>query len=225
MSTPPKRRPRGRPRDDEKREAIMAAAFTLFAEHGFEGVGLETVAARAGVSRKTVYGHFGDKAGLLKAIILSKTRRVDVPPAVLPGKDIREQLIAYGAFGLRAIYSEGNRALDQLITREVTRDPALARGVYRSGPMATQKFIAGLMRSAIDRGELSPSTDAWRAAGDFMSLLGNTLTTRSLLGLFSTLTKKEAQASAEHAADMVMCYYGARSGTVSPEKTAAEGTE
>lgn len=71
-------RPRGRPAKDarsveETRAAIRAAALTLFAEHGFEGVALRDIAARAGVEHSLVRYHFTDKATLwreaLRALI------------------------------------------------------------------------------------------------------------------------------------------------------------
>ncbi|HXF97837.1 MAG TPA: helix-turn-helix domain-containing protein [Gaiellaceae bacterium] len=47
------------------RTAALEAARDLFGAEGYHGVGLERVAKRAGVSRQTIYLHFGSKAGLL----------------------------------------------------------------------------------------------------------------------------------------------------------------
>ncbi len=54
------RRP-GRPKDPAKREAILDAAQRLFYARGVGPVGLEDVAGTAGVSRMTLYSHFGGK--------------------------------------------------------------------------------------------------------------------------------------------------------------------
>ncbi|WP_420884083.1 TetR/AcrR family transcriptional regulator [Micromonospora sp. CPCC 205547] len=65
----PRRRP-GRPRRDETRdtrEAVLAAATTLFAQRGFDAVGLREVAAAAGVDVATVSHHTGTKAQLYDA--------------------------------------------------------------------------------------------------------------------------------------------------------------
>ncbi len=56
-------------------ERILDAARSLFAEVGFHGVGLEEVARRADVSRKTVYYQFGSKRGLLEAVVADAERR------------------------------------------------------------------------------------------------------------------------------------------------------
>ncbi|MCX5064904.1 TetR/AcrR family transcriptional regulator [Micromonospora lupini] len=67
--TMPRRRP-GRPRRDETRptrEVVLTAATALFAERGFDAVGLREVAAAAGVDVATVAHHTGTKAALYEA--------------------------------------------------------------------------------------------------------------------------------------------------------------
>ena len=41
----------------------------MFVEDGFHGVGLEDLARRAGVGRKTIYYQFGSKLGLLESLV------------------------------------------------------------------------------------------------------------------------------------------------------------
>ena len=48
---------------------VREAARTLFAAHGYAAVGLEQVAAAAGVTRGAVYHHFGSKDRLLAAAL------------------------------------------------------------------------------------------------------------------------------------------------------------
>ena len=62
----------------QTRERILEAARSLFAEAGFHGVGLEEVARRADVSRKTVYYQFGSKRGLLDAMVTDAEQRADL---------------------------------------------------------------------------------------------------------------------------------------------------
>jgi AcrR family transcriptional regulator len=49
------------------REAILDAAMALFAEHGFDGVTISDIAARAEVGRTTFFRYFTDKQELLFA--------------------------------------------------------------------------------------------------------------------------------------------------------------
>lgn len=51
------------------RTALIEAGRTLFAKHGFAGVGTETLVRKAGVSRGALYHQFGDKTGLFADVL------------------------------------------------------------------------------------------------------------------------------------------------------------
>ena len=61
----------GRPKDLEKRAAILEAAMALFPERGYEGVSMDAIAQQAGVSKLTVYNHFADKEALFAAAVIT----------------------------------------------------------------------------------------------------------------------------------------------------------
>ena len=71
-------------RASKTRAAILDAARTLFEEHGYFGVGLETVAGKAGISRQAIYLHFASKADLLRALH-ERVNAQDVAPAFEQG--------------------------------------------------------------------------------------------------------------------------------------------
>src|SRR5215204_2492071 len=54
---------------EDTRQRIIAAAQALFAEAGYPNVSLDDIAARAGVSRQTIYVQFGAKNGVLRAVV------------------------------------------------------------------------------------------------------------------------------------------------------------
>jgi AcrR family transcriptional regulator len=66
----PARRGRGRP-SAGAREAILAAALELVSTDGLSRLTTKEVARRAGVSEASVFYHYGDKVGLLQAVILA----------------------------------------------------------------------------------------------------------------------------------------------------------
>ena len=88
VPTPRKRRKEARPAE------LMAAALSLFVEKGFSATRLDDVAARAGVSKGTLYLYFDNKDALFKAVIQE---------GILPVVAEHEQIAAQhngGSFGL-----------------------------------------------------------------------------------------------------------------------------
>jgi AcrR family transcriptional regulator len=53
----------------DNRTAILDSALSLFAERGYDGVGVQEVAENAGITKPTLYHYFGSKQGLLEALV------------------------------------------------------------------------------------------------------------------------------------------------------------
>lgn len=53
----------------DTRERLLEAALDLFAEHGFEGVTVRDLSAKAGVNLQAIGYHFGDKLGLYRTLV------------------------------------------------------------------------------------------------------------------------------------------------------------
>ena len=66
-------------RRERTRQRILDAANRLLLAGGYHGVGLETVAQEAGVTRQTVYDQFGSKSGLLGAMIARQEELAGLP--------------------------------------------------------------------------------------------------------------------------------------------------
>ena len=54
---------------DDTRAELLARALDLFAEYGYDGVGVQQICRAAGVTKPTLYHHFGSKRGLLETLI------------------------------------------------------------------------------------------------------------------------------------------------------------
>ncbi len=84
MNAPEKKpQPRWARRKDARPEEIIAAALDLFVERGFAATRLDDVAARAGVSKGTLYLYFENKEDLFKAVV-----RGNVVPVLQYGEDL-----------------------------------------------------------------------------------------------------------------------------------------
>jgi TetR/AcrR family transcriptional regulator len=55
----------------DNRANILTQALELFAERGYDAVGVQEIAAAAGVTKPTLYHYFGSKAGLLEILLSS----------------------------------------------------------------------------------------------------------------------------------------------------------
>jgi AcrR family transcriptional regulator len=78
------------------RSALIAAGRTLFAQHGFAGVGTEAIVREASVSRGALYHHFGDKTELFAAVLTSVEQELTVELAAAgdtEGGDFVELLV------------------------------------------------------------------------------------------------------------------------------------
>lgn len=69
MAASARNEPRWARRKEARPEEITAAALEIFVERGFAGTRLEDVAARAGVSKGTLYLYFANKVELFKAVV------------------------------------------------------------------------------------------------------------------------------------------------------------
>ena len=89
---PPPRGP-GRPRSEAARRAILAAAFALLGERGYEGTSIEAVAARAGVGKATVYRGWPGRAELATDAFFAATdEELKFPNTGSAREDFRRQI-------------------------------------------------------------------------------------------------------------------------------------
>src|SRR5437762_13061560 len=76
--------PRSETRSNEMRERILKTADRLFYRRGIRAVGVDTIAAEIGISKRTLYNYFPSKDALIVAYLsrrLRPTESADVPPA------------------------------------------------------------------------------------------------------------------------------------------------
>lgn len=85
-------------------ERILAAADRLFYLHGIRAVGVDAVAAEAGVSKRTLYNYYATKDDLIAAYLVARFKHI--APSDAPA---REQLLGYFDHLERAFSSPGYR--------------------------------------------------------------------------------------------------------------------
>jgi TetR/AcrR family transcriptional repressor of mexJK operon len=111
------------------RERILVTAMELFLAEGYGSTSIEAVAARARVSKRTLYDRFEDKAALFTAVVQQVMERIRPPPEVplVEGATLGEMLRRIAQLILRAALSPQGLALHRLVQAESARFPELAR--------------------------------------------------------------------------------------------------
>ena len=199
----------GRPKDLEKRAAILEAAKVLFLGNGFDGTSMDAIAAQAGVSKLTVYSHFTDKECLFIEAVREKC--LEQMPAELfdvgAGGPMREQLLAIARAFFRLVTSEESISLHRVLTTGAGGSAKLAQMFWEAGPQTLQTEFAGFLRHEVSAGNLAIA-DVARAAEQFYCLLKGDLHARQLCGCAdSTLSETEVDEHLEATVDMFMRAY------------------
>ncbi len=99
------------------RTAVLAAAGRLVAAQGAAMVTMDQIACAAGVGKGTLFRHFGDRCGLMRALLDERERSfqedfIRGPAPLGPGAPPRERLIAFGERMLEHIETQGDLLLE-----------------------------------------------------------------------------------------------------------------
>jgi AcrR family transcriptional regulator len=172
----PARRPYHSPKREEAalktRQAIRAAAETLFLRDGYARTSMKAIAEQAGVSEKTMYLAFSSKATLLRDVIQVAVRG-DEAPATLSDRPEWRRLMAgpldnvYERFAVRnAALMTRTAAIIALAESAADTDPQLAKERDRAHDV-TRADLHALAVELEDRGALAPTISA-QDAGDIL---------------------------------------------------------
>ncbi len=145
------------PMESSGRAAILAAAESLFAEHGFDGVSVNAVAQKAGVSKANVFHHFGSKDDLYVAV-LNRVRSGFINHLLHLGgsaDDTRRRLGQMAEAHLDNLLD--NDALARLLLREsLEKSPGRSRELAQPLFEETFSHMVALVRAAQAKGDLRP---------------------------------------------------------------------
>lgn len=198
----------GRPKDLEKRAAILDAAKQLFPRSGFEGTSMDAIAAEAGVSKLTVYSHFTDKEALFFAAICARCG--EQMPETLFDVDVagpvRGQLEAIARAYLALITAPEAIALHRLLTSGSGTSPKLAQMFWEAGPQRVQGGFQQFLRQKIEAAQLDIG-DIPRASQQFFALLKGELHARLLCGCTTPPSEQEIDAHVRATVDFFLRGY------------------
>ena len=159
------------------RSAILCAAQRLVSERSASGVTMDEVACAAVVGKGTLFRRFGDRAGLLRALLDEREQAfqegfIRGAPPLGPGAPARDRLIAFGHGRLDLIELQG----DVLAAAEaVAPGERLVHSVYGAHRAHASALLA----------EAAPAADGDYLADVLLSALGAELVLyqRAVLGM------------------------------------------
>jgi TetR/AcrR family transcriptional repressor of mexJK operon len=198
----------------DKRQAILEAAFTVFARDGYGQAGVDAIAVEAGVAKHTIYNHFGDKETLFREAVAGLSdqalaKNLAAVELLRDQGDLAQMLAEVGRRLAECYLDERSWALRRLLYAEITRMPDLLDIVRnRAFDRVNEALADRLARLALAGLLVLGDDDPAVAAEQFGALLTGPLEARSWMGT-RKLPQSEIREVTEHAVRTFLHAYGA----------------
>ena len=203
-------------RTPRKRRAILAAATEVFLQHGYLGASMDEVAAKAGVSKQTVYKQFENKERLFTEIVLGTSDQLidglqQAYAETLEGAaDAREALRALAYRLLQSLTADGVLQLRRLVIAEADRFPEVCGAWFTSGFEKSLEALGQALHRLSERGLLRELDDPTLAAYQFAGLVMYKPMNRAMFaGTRQRPKPGELEGLADRAVDVFLAAYGA----------------
>jgi TetR/AcrR family transcriptional regulator of autoinduction and epiphytic fitness len=192
---------------DRKRQAIIAAALDEFLAAGFDATSMDRVAARANVSKRTVYNHFPGKEALFAAILRQLWDTVHTGEAApyRAAEPLRAQLLDLLQRKLRLLNDDAFLALARVAIAAGLHSPERARDMLARLGEREEDLTVWLRAAAAD-GRLR-MTDAAFASQQLQGLLKAFAFWPQLTMGQPPLGAKEQQTVVESTVDLFLARY------------------
>jgi len=141
-------------RSEQKRAQILEAAIELFCGHGFPNTSMDEVARKAGVSKQTVYSHFGCKDGLFIASIKSKCVVSQLTSELFGDASEPERTLTdFGEyFGAMIVSPEAITVFTACVAQAETH-PEISALFFDAGPQHLLDMLSGYLKEVDKKGE------------------------------------------------------------------------
>jgi len=145
----------GRPRSEKTRLAILEATADLLEETGFAATTIEAIAAKAGVSKVTIYKWWPSRGSVAIDAFFLRYRQTIVFPDT---GDVKEDLSSQMLVLIAAFRDKAGQIMAELLAA-AQFDKALAEELRIAWLQPRREVSRTVIQRGIDRGELSPNID------------------------------------------------------------------
>jgi AcrR family transcriptional regulator len=166
-------RPRGRPRavsEEARRDQIIESAFDVFLELGYAGTTTDLVAARCGISKRTLYEVFSSKTELFQAVIVAHRRTMLDLPCDHDDRPFADALASIFWIDIQPKLERRRRAFIHLVMTEIRQFPEIGAMLRRDGVEESRRLLADWLTLERDRGVIA-SDDVRSDAGMLMDMI------------------------------------------------------
>ncbi|MDA0635345.1 TetR/AcrR family transcriptional regulator [Nonomuraea sp. MCN248] len=202
-------------RTARKRRAILAAATEVFLQNGYLGASMDEVAAKAAVSKQTVYKQFADKKHLFAEIILGTTAHLvdgfeQTYGSILDeATDPRQALRDLARDFLANLTRPDVLQLRRLVIAEADRFPDISGAWFERGFHQSLVLLGQALERLADRGLLRKPADPTLAAYQFAGLvMYKPMNQLMFAGAQAGPDPKELDHIADQAAEAFLAAYG-----------------
>jgi AcrR family transcriptional regulator len=184
---------------------MISAATRVFLKDGYGAASIDKVAHEAGVSTRTIYERFRNKADLLASVI---TRLVERDMVTLFGAELermptRQALLTIGGIVTGRACAPDAAALFRIVAAEAQRFPALAAKMRAGTKARVDNAVANYFRGQVLRGKLVLD-DPDRAAALFMQMVCSELHECLLFGSPDEMVKLNFAAHLQQVVDIFL---------------------
>lgn len=153
---PALRRPRGRPRSETARRAILTAAGDLMLSGGLGAATMDAIAARAGVSKATIYKWWPSRGAVALDGFLD---RVAGTLAIPEGVSARDALTWQIGALVTLFRDTAAGPLMRALVSQAQSDPDIARSLRERWLAPRRAVTMDILRAGVERGEILPGLD------------------------------------------------------------------
>ena len=199
-------------RSSEKRAAIIDAATAAFLQRGYLATSVDEIAKRAGVSKQTVYEHFGGKERLFTEIVVGTIDQVGQPfftelDSIEEVGDLAAGLGTLARELIGIVMEPRLLELRRVVIGELARFPELGRIYYERGPARTVDALGSMIERLAERGFLRVE-DRRLAAEHFNWLVLSVPINRAMFSPDVNFSPEELGHYADEAVRVFLAAYG-----------------